>query len=266
MRKFFIIFSILIISALLFAAYHYGYGQKEDALTSIEKVIERKEWVQAEKMLVDYLRIEMDMDKSWDAWLLLVDVSQKAQLHDAIILSYLNDMLKDYGKDAQKKKYILLQIARSKERQGNEAEAIEALVNYTHLPNLTPEEVFPAYEKLLAWYLIQGDFTAAEDVLHNCLSLPLSDQKMAFCLYTLAEIYAGKASYATAHELLHQLEMLDIDAYQLSQINFLHGDILEQQKKYSEALVFFKLALEEYGNRTVVEQRIAALEKRLKKK
>ncbi len=266
-------FLCLLVFSLLCAVLYFAFPQfiseilqNEDSMARIEKSMEKKEWVQAEKLLVDYLRIEMDMHKSWQAWVLLVNVSQKANLQDTIILSYLDDMLIDYSNDPEKKKFILLHIAQIKERQNNEQEAINALVSYTNLPNLNTAEAFEAYNKLLSWYLKMGNFSAAEDILHNCLSLPLEDAEMAFCLYTLAEIYAGKSSFETAHELLYQLNDLEIDAYLLSQVNFLHGDILEQQRKYSEALVYFRLALEMYGNKAVVQKRIAALEKRLPKK
>ncbi len=244
----------------------YDVRQKEDTLSAVHMAMADEDWAGAEKLLMEYLHHELDMENSWNAWLLLIDVSMTAQLHDEIVLGYLSDMLVDYGNDNAKKKYILFQVARIKERQNNEQEAIDALEKYANLRNLTTSEAFTAYKKLMHMYFRQGNFSGAEDVLHNCLALNISEPDTAYCLYNLAEIYAGKGSFETAHEFLTQLEHLTISDYEQSQVFFLHADILEQQRKYKEALAFFTLALDHYGNRAVVQERITALEKLVKKK
>ncbi len=264
MRTIINIVGILVVILLLFAA--YDMRQKEDTFSLLQKSLAQEDWAGAEKYLLVYLEEELDMEKSWQAWVTLIDVSKKAALHPDVIVSYLDDMMLDYGHDASKKKYILFHKAAFTESKGNLDDSIAALEKYAHLSNLSANEAYVAYKKLLQFYFRQSNFTSAEDILHDCLALTISEDDTAFCLYNLAEIYAGKGSYDTAHEFLQQLEYLSISKYRQSQVYFLHADILEQQRKYKEALEYFKLALDNYGNKAVVQQRIDALEKLLTKK
>ncbi len=245
--------------SILFAA--YDVQQKKDAVYAIHEATHEKNWSKAELLLRDYLRNEIDLDKSWYAWLMLITVSHKTPIYPEVLLTYLTDMLNDYGDDAEKKKFILGQIALVKDTYGSIEDSIAAWEKYALQRHLSPKESFQAYKRLLNLYFARGDFAAAEEVLHNCLVLDIPKEDAAFCKYNLADLYAGKGQLEQANSYIVDVLDAELDVYFMAQAAFLYADMLEQQKKYEDALRYFELAKEHYGNDAVIEQRIAAVKK-----
>ncbi len=238
--------------------------QKEEKLQDIRSALANKQWSQAENLLKAYLASEIDVQQSWKVWLLFIDMSRMSDLHPDTLLSYLHAMLKDYGTEPDKKKFILLQIAEITERKNNIKSTIEAWEAYAKQRNLLPDEAYKAHRKLLRMYYEQSNFTKAQEVLNDCIALPISAEKLAYCQYNLADIFAEKGDLEVATEYIVAALNAPLDPYTKAQTQFLHADILEQQRKYKEALAQFTLAKEHYGNAAVVDVRIARLKKILK--
>ncbi len=238
--------------------------QREDAFFRIKEAYSEENWSKAEALLRSYLREEIDLDKSWSAWLMLIDVSHKNSLHPDIVLTYLSDMLADYGDDATKKKFILQQTALVKEKNGSLESVIGAWEAYANQRNVQPKEAFAAYKKLLNLYYAKGNFAGIEEILHNCLALRLEEQDTAFCMYNLADMYAVRGEFELATDYLLLVLEKEIDPYHQAQAAFLYADLLQQQRKNKEALQYFEMAQEHYGNDAVVLSRITALKKLLK--
>ncbi len=237
---------------------------KGDDFSKIRTAYAHKDWIGAERLLVRYLRKEIDLDKSWQAWLILLDVSEKANTPQDVILSYLRDMLQDYEDNPQRRKYILLKIAQTTDQKGEIENTIIAWNRYIDLPNLSPNESFQGQRRLIQLNFLKGDFDVVEDVLNACTTLDIGTKDKAYCLYNLADLKAGKEQWDAAAELIQLVLVMKISDYDKAQAAFLYGDILEQQKQYKTALSYFEIALKNYGNVDVVQGRIDSLKKRLR--
>ncbi len=247
---------------LLFSA--YDAREKEDSFSQIRSAYAHQDWVMAERLLVRYLRNEIDLGKSWQAWLLLLEVSEKANAPHDVILSYLKDMLQDYEVDPERKKFILAKIATTTDKKKDVESAIIAWDNYANLSNVLPSESFQIYRRLIQLNFLKGDFDAVEGVLNECTALDIVATDKAYCLYNLADLKAGKEQWDVAAELIQLVLVMKISDYDKAQAAFLYGDVLEQQREYKTALSYFEIALEHYGNKDVVQSRIDSLKKRLK--
>ncbi len=257
--RFFGIFFCVIL--LVFA---FDSIEKHDEFGECEKAYNEGAWLSAEHLLTKYLRNEVNPDKSWQAWLLLLNLGRKTNLHQETLLAYLYDMLEDYKDDIPKRKFILAEIAKTFENLEQYEQAIRAWEKYAALDNLTPEELFVAYQRLIRHYFLLDKFEEVEIVLTDCVVLSLPPKESAYCIYNLADLKAGLGQLDEASELIETMLVLDMDDYDKAQANFLYGDVLEQRRKFKQALEQFKLAGANYGNQEVVNIRIAALEKKLK--
>ncbi len=262
LRIAFITSTLFVMFFLLFAV--FDARQKEDILQSISHAIEQEDWFEAEKLFKKNLAAEIDMENSWAAWLLFIDMSRKSALHPDVLLSYLDDMLKDYGQDPIKKKFILHEIAVVTERQNVFTKSLAAWEKYARLRSLSVEEAYKVYLILIRMYYDKGDFAAVQETLNDCIALQIEPEKSAYCKYALADIYANKGDFVVATEYITSALEADISAYEKAQFYFLYADILEFQRKNKEALEYFTMAQEHYGNQAVVQNRIAHLKKILK--
>ncbi len=242
----------------------YDIREKENSFSQIRSAYAKQDWIVAERLLVRFLRTEIDLDKSWQAWLMLLHVVEHSNTPLDVVLSYLNDMLQDYAEYPDKKKYIMVKTAIITDQKDEFEKSIKAWENYVNLPNLLPDESFTAYRRLIQLYFLKGDFEAVEDTLNNCTVLDINASDKAYCIYNLADLKAGREQWDVAAELVQLVLVMKISEYDKAQAAFLYGDILEQNKEYKRSLSFFEIALEHYGNKDVVQGRIDSLKKRLK--
>ncbi len=255
----FIFLFISLISIFLFDGI-----EKENEFSKCEKAFYSDAWISAERLLTQYLRKEVNAEKSWQAWLMLLRLSQHVNMSDEILMTYLNDMLSDFSNDEHKRKFILSQIAYTQERMSDFEGVIVTWEKYAALDNLSPEEFLLAYKQLIRHYFRLGMFEEVEIALTDCTVLPIAEKYKAYCIYNLADLKAGQDQLEESADLLETLLEIDLDEYSKSQAAFLYADILEQEKKYKDALKYFMQAEENYGNKEVVLLRITALKKKLK--
>ncbi len=260
----FIIRTLVFFCCFLFLFSLYDSMHKENDFTRAQKAFDAEAWISAERLLTQYLRKEVNAEKSWQAWVLLLRLTRKTNLDTEIALTYLNDMLRDFSSDIEKRKYILIEIARAHESQGDVEKAIAAWERYISLDNMTPAELFIGYKQLIRHYFLLGNFEEVEIVLTDCSVLPLAAEDKAYCIYNLADLKAGLDQLDESSDLIQSVLDLDISKYAKAQAQFLYADILEQKKQYKKALEYFLMAENDYGNKEVVMLRIAKLKKRLK--
>ncbi len=244
--------------------FSYDSMEKDNEFSKCQKAFDAGAWISAERLLTEYLRKEVNAERSWQAWLLLIRLSRKTNMSNEITLNYLNDMLNDFNNNAEKRKFILAQIAFIKENLNDTIGAIEVWEKYSALDNVTPDELFVAYKHLIRHYFRLGKFEDVEIILTDCSVLPIAPQKTAYCVYNLADLKAGLDELDESENLLLSLFDLDLDDYTKAQASFLYADILEQKKKYKDSLKYFVQSKDNYGNKEVVALRIASLKKRLK--
>ncbi len=260
-----IFFRIIIILCIIFSFISfYDIQTKEDDFSQIRNSYAKKDWIASERLLLKFLRNELDLEKTWQAWLLLLSVSEKSNANTELILSYLDDMFSIYLNDNHKKKYILAKITEFTDKKNNVKESIEAWENYISLTSLTSDETFKAFKKLIQLHFKEGNFDIVEGILRECTTLSISDSDKAYCFYNLADLRAGKEQWVSASELIQLVLVMNISDYEKAQASFLYGDILENQRKFKEALTFFEIALKNYGNAESVQLRINNLKKILK--
>lgn len=240
--------------------------QVGDDLEEAKVAIQERNWTLAERLLERYLRTQRNSEKRWEAWQKLVDVSGSAEADQRAMLDYLEAMLMEFGEDEAKAKQVLAHMGEINERLRRFNGAAEAWSAYVELSNLTDEETVNGYRRLAQIHFRAGRFDVCEDILQDCLSLEISDNGKAQCLYDLADVNMARERWKEATDLALQIIDMDVSPAIRGLADFLLGDALEQRRDYAEALTHFEKARENYPNALVVDNRIAHLKKILKKR
>lgn len=236
-----------------------------DDLEEAKFAIQQHNWTLAERLLERYLRTQQDLDKRWDAWQRLLEVTTSAGTDYRTALDYLEAMLMEYYEDEPRTKIILLRMGELNESLRRYSRAADVWSTFIGLGGLTDEEAVQGHRRLAQIHFRGRFFDAGEDVLQSCLALDVPDKGRAMCLYDLADMNMARERWKDATDLALQIMDMDVDEKAKGITAFLLGDALEQQKNFVEALQYFEAAQGQYPNERVVENRIAYLKQKLKK-
>ena len=236
-----------------------------DDLEEAKVAILAHNWTLAERLLERYLRMEQGLDKRWEAWQRLLEVTTSAGKDYRTALDYLEAMLQEFYEDEARTKSILLRMGELNESLRRYDRAADVWSTYIGLSGLTPEEAVSAHRRLAQIHIRNRRFEAGEDVLQGCLALVAPDTERALCIYDLADSQMARERWKDASDLALQIMDMEADAKTKGLAAFLLGDALEQQNVLGDALNYFEAARGSYPNERVVENRIAFLKKKLKK-
>lgn len=236
-----------------------------DDLEEAKVAIQQHNWTLAERLLERYLRMQQDLDKRWDAWQRLLEVTTSAGTDYRTALDYLEAMLMEYYEDEPRTKIILMRMGELNESLRRYSRAADVWSTFIGLSGLSDEEAVQGHRRLAQIHFRGRLFESGEDVLQSCLALDVPDKGRAMCLYDLADMNMARERWKEATDLALQVMDMDVDEKVKGITAFLLGDALEQQKNFTEALQYFEAAQGHYPNERVVENRIAYLKQKLKK-
>lgn len=236
-----------------------------DDLDEARAAIQEHNWTLAERLLERYLRSQQDMDKRWEAWQRLLEVTTSAGTDYRTALDYLEAMLQEFYEDEARTRMILQRMGELNETLRRYSRAADVWSTYIGLGGLTGEEAVQGHRRLAQIHFRSRHFEAGEDVLQGCLALDVPDKERALCLYDLADMNVARERWKEAADLGLQVMDMDVSDKVKGMTAFLLGDALEQQKNYAEALQYFETARPHYPNDRVVDNRIAFLKQKLKK-
>ena len=237
-----------------------------DDLDEARLAIQEHNWTLAERLLERYLRSQQDLDKRWEAWQRLLDVTTSAGTGSRTALDYLEAMLLEFYEDEVRTKLILQRMGELNEGLRRYDRAADAWSTYIGLGVLTEEEAVTGHRRLAQIHFRARRFELGEDILQGCLALDAVSSGQALCLYDLADMNLARERWKEAADLGVQIMDMDVDDKLKGMTAFLLGDALEQQNNLAEALNYFEASRSHYPNDRVVDNRIAYLKQKLKKK
>ena len=227
--------------------------------------IHEGEWQRAEKHLERFLITETDAEERWQAWQKLLEVTERAGQDKRWINDYLETMLVEFRSNPERQRSILRRMAELQEAARDYDLAITSWMQLVSIPGTSADESLEIYKRLSLLQIRAKRFQGAEGSLHECLSLPLSDEQKVDCMYSLAELgFLRGEQEESVSSIQHILEMTDIPPLVQARTTFLLADVREQQQRYKEALNLFESIRDTYPNQQAVDVRINYLKKRVK--
>lgn len=244
----------------------YVSGVVVNDLDEARIAIRQGEWERAEKYLERFLRVATDPEERWEAWISLVDATERAGQDRRWINEYLEAMLVEFEDSPERLRHILYKMSASQEAARQYERAVITLFQLVSLPDLTVQERLELYKRLAFMQMRLNRLQGAEESLHECLGLPLADSVKADCLYFLADICVLREDLEDGANIAIQiLDTPGVPPLLYSKATFLLADIYEQQKKYQDALRLYVSIRNSYPNPMAVDARIDYLKKKLKK-
>lgn len=237
-----------------------------DDLHDARKAVRLGDIASAEKYLERYLRTEQDPDLRWEAWKELLEVIDSGKQGRSWLIDYLETMLVEYEDDPARSRDILTRLGEANEKMGRFERAAGYWSRLIDEPGLNAEKSAEVHRRLAAINVRLRRFEAAEENLHGCLALPVSETIQARCLYDLADGAATRELLDDADRYAQQiLNMDEVEADIKSRAGFIVADIQEQKGQFAEALATFQTVRDAYPNPRVVDVRIEYLKKKVKK-
>lgn len=257
----FVCFSLFIVFFL------FGCDNKLESMDDLAKArieIQNHKWIEAERLLSRYLKEQEDSVLRWEAWNELITIINRIGSEPLITLEYLNAMLYEFEADKKKYKNILYQIGLLNEDLWLYDRAADVWLSYINIDDLSGEEIVNVHMRLAKIYYLNKHFESAEDILNNCLALDVAPNKLAYCMYDLAELNIVQERWEEVSDLAIQILDMKVDNKIKSLTLFLLADSLEQQGKFQDSLSYFEQCIDIYPNMAVVIRRIEYLQQKIK--
>jgi tetratricopeptide (TPR) repeat protein len=236
----------------------------DDDVAQARAAVAARDWPLAERLLRRTLRTEQHPDRRWEAWSMLLTSINAGGEEPQISLEYLEAMLEEFSESEARTKEILERMGRSAEMLRRFSRAADIWSSYIGLADLVPEEVVAGYRRLAQAHFNMRHFDAGEEVLHQCLSLSLSDHEKILCMYDIADQNMARQRWQEVADISHQILDSNPDEKLRGLTVYLLADALEQLGRRKEALEQFEQARADYPNPAVIDNRIAYLRKKVK--
>lgn len=234
----------------------------EDDLTLARTAYMEQNLPLAERLLERFLRENQNSQERWQAWELLLKVLNADRIHPRASLDCLDAMLVEYEDDPEKIAEILPQVANYNRQLRHFDLAAHAWNAYLELAGLDEAKRLNGYRQLAGVEYVQRHYEAAEDVLQQCLALPVPDKAKVPCMLDLAEGHMLRDHWQEVADLTGQILETEPEGEISGKANYLRADALEQLGKIDEALATFEKARHTYPNPLVIENRIEYLKKK----
>jgi tetratricopeptide (TPR) repeat protein len=237
----------------------------DDDVTLARAAVAARDWPLAERLLRRSLLMEQDPDRRWEVWnMLLASVNAEGEEPRAS-LEYLEVMLEEFSGNEARTKTILERMGRCAEMLRRFPKAADIWSSYIGLAGLEPEEMVTGHRRLAQAHFSRRLFEAGEEVLHQCLSLPLSDHDKILCMYDIADQNMARQRWQDVAGISQQILDSKPDEKLRGLASYLLADALEQLGRGKEALEQFEQARADYPNPAVIDNRIAYLRKKIKR-
>lgn len=238
-----------------------------DDLKDARKAMAERDWSRAEKYLERYLRTSEDRKRRWAAWKELLDVADRGNLGSDWTVDYLETMLVEFGDYPNRARVILRRLAETHETARRDERAARYWEMLLEEPGLPLEESVEIHRRLAAINMHLRRFDVAEEVLENCLSLPIGEVFQAQCLFDLADAAAIREHFDEGERLTLQILQLEGASPEIrGRAGFILADIQEQRGQLIEALKTFESIQETYPNPLVIQNRLEYLKKKIRAK
>ncbi len=244
-------------------------------LIGCEKTLQESEYDQAVQaynegsypialaLLESTLAKEERKEFRWQAWELLLDITEKTDDNSALFDEYFSAMLLDFEDDPKRLKHVLKTMADYYEQRREYTESVLAWMRYIDVQPMESEtEHIEAYLSLARNLLHTHQLNEAETVIQHLLTLPLSETQRGHCLLDLVRISFLSEDHVKSKKLAKELYEQDgIAAEICAEAGFILADILEMEGKEEEALALFISIKDTFPNTMVVDFRIDRLSK-----
>jgi hypothetical protein len=245
----------------LFTACPFGDGaEKKDDLALADAALNERDTGDAAMYFERYLRKNPAGEKRWDVWRQLLALTLDIRQDKKTASEYLEIMLTEFADDPPKRRRIQMRLAALCKELRDDARAVrlwEALAADADTPAADRAGV---YRELSQAYLRRLEFSLATEVLGLCLSLDVSSEIKAHCLYALSETQMLTGDLAGSEQALRDLLRLkDLAEEPRVLAVFMLADVLEQEERLPEAVDLFESIRENYPNTRVIEIRLGSL-------
>lgn len=237
---------------------------EDDDVALARAAVAKRDWPLAERLLRRSLRTEQDPDRRWEAWNMLLTSANAEGEEPRVTLEYLEVMLEEFSENEARTKAILERMGRCAEMLRRFSRAADIWSSYIGLAGLEPEEAVTGYRHLAQAHFSRRLFEAGEEVLHQCLSLFLSDHDKILCMYDIADQNMARQRWQEVAGISQQILDSNPDEKLRGLASYLLADALEQMGRGKEALAQFEQARAVYPNPAVIDNRIAYLRKKIK--
>lgn len=236
-------------------------SEPKDDLGRARKAFAESDLGDAEMYFERYLRKNPQGEQRWAVWQQLLSIALDMRRDKATAAEYLEVMLVEYGADSKLRWPLQMKLARlyADMNNTNRAAAIwETLAQESALP---VEEKATVYKELAKAYMERLEFTPAMDAIAMCLDLKTTvPDTRADCYNYMSEIHIIMDSLKESEKTLRDLLALEgVSPEKRVLATFTLADVLEQQKKYTEAAELFDSIRESYPNTKVIEIRLGSL-------
>ncbi|MDR1777402.1 MAG: tetratricopeptide repeat protein [Desulfovibrio sp.] len=235
-----------------------------DDVARARSAIVARDWPLAERLLRRALRTEQNADRRWEAWDMLLTAVNAEGEEPRVSLEYLEVMLEEFAENEGRAGEILRRMGRCAEMLRHFPRAADVWSSYLGLADLRPEEMVNGYRHLAQAHFNNRRFEAGEEVLNQCLGLPLSEHDKILCMYDIADQNAGRQRWQDVADISQQILDSEPDGDLRGLTAYLLADALEQLGRKKEALEQFEKARADYPNPAVIDNRIAYLRKKPK--
>ncbi len=242
-------------------------GEDANDLARADLAMRQSEYGDAEMFYERYLRKNPNGDQRWQVWKRLVDLTLNIRQDNPMAMDYLEIMLVEFDKDADRRREIQIKLADLCHEARRHARSVQLWEALARDEGLEPNKKAEICRNLAKAYLRHFEFTMAKDTLKLCLALEATFELKAGCMYELAEVQMLtnelEESQITLRSLLQQA---NIPEAQRVLAVFMLADVLEQLEQFEESKQFFETIRKTYPNPRVVELRLSYLQKREAKK
>ena len=221
---------------------------------------------EAEMHYERFLRKNPQSPARWDVWNRLLNIALNIRQEKSAAVIYLEIMLEEFAGNDERRRAVELTLAGISNDLRDYDRAVELWESLVNNENTSAEDKAECLRNLSHVYLLQLQFEAATTALETCLKLDISDTGKGRCLFDLAESQILQGELAQAKASLLRLISMGPEKEEDVLARFILADVLEQEGRMDDALELFKTIRSAYPNNKAVEIRIAALEKRKKKK
>ena len=248
----------------LFTACPFGGGaEKKDDLALADAALDERDSGDAAMYFERYLRKNPAGEKRWDVWRQLLALTLDIRQDKKTALEYLEIMLTEFAGDPPKRRLIQMRLAAICKDLRADARAVSLWEALAADPDTPAPDRAEVYRELSQAYLRRLEFSLATEVLGLCLSLDVSSEIKANCLYALSETQMLTGELAGSEQALRELLRLkDLAEERRVLAVFMLADVLELEERLPEAADLFESIRESYPNTRVIEIRLGNLKRK----
>ena len=234
-------------------------GAPQDDLTAAREAKIEQDWAHVARLTQRFLRSEIDPEKRWDAWKLIIEASEKMS-ESVWVIDYLEAALIEYDISSPHYSELLRKLGAIyvENRQWDRASAIWE--RQLAAQDMTPNSAAEIYRNQGRLHFIRHNFVEAREMFLLCEDNAVAVDLLSGCIYDNADTFSAEEKYEESLEAIQKIFTIPgVPDDIMGMAYLLRGDINEQLGNKAEAKSDFEKALEFHPNAAMVEIRIKAL-------